>query len=226
MWTVITPFTRRSSLVGLGLFTFGLLAFLPSHQILVAGATGGAAVFRVEEDWRLVLNEPGTEINAPQFHTLMSPTAYPDEIFAQVSWNYREMPAFAPGGLQLQGWAGETCVDDLSVGEASLSCNAETITWTQRLESVGGPLRFSIVNGQSESWGQFGGWGITVALDAGLCSLGGYSPTVSKDNSCVTFGSNRVNVLMITQVRRYYTDGTMTTDTTPRIVFGSLDTAE
>ena len=226
MQNVRTRFTRRWSVTSLTLFAFGLLLMLPSHQLLVAGAADGPTVYRVEEDWRLVLNEPGTDIDAPQFHTLMSPTAYGDQIYALVSWNYRELPDFAAGGLQLQGWAGDDCVDELSVGENSLSRDAETITWTQRLECTGGPLRFTVVNGQSLSWGMFGGWGITVSLDAGVNSLANYSPTVSKDNSCVTFGSNRVNVLMITQVRRYYTDGSMSTDTTPRIVFQSVVNAE
>jgi hypothetical protein len=207
----------------LGLSAFALLLILPSHELLVAGASDGRNVYRVEEDWRLVLNEPGTEINAPQFHTVMSPTAYADEIYALVSWNYREVPEFSPGGLQLQGWAGDDCLDELSVGENSLSRDAETITWTQRLECSGGPMRFSIVNGRSQSWGMFGGWGITIALDAGVSSLMHYSPMVSKANSCVTFGSNRVNVLMITEVRRYYTDGTMSTDGTPVIVFRAFE---
>ena len=48
------------------------------------------SVLRVEEDWKLVLLEPDGLQNAPQFHSVMSPSGDLDSLYAQVTWNYRE----------------------------------------------------------------------------------------------------------------------------------------
>ena len=54
-------------------------------------------VVRVEQDWRLVLNEPDNAVLAPQFHTVMSPFGHLDSFYAQVTWNYQELPDFDEG---------------------------------------------------------------------------------------------------------------------------------
>ena len=69
---------------------------------------------RVEEDWEVVLNDPGEDIDAPQFHTIISPFANLDSFHLQVCWNYRETPEFRPGGMQLIAWLGDWCVGNKS----------------------------------------------------------------------------------------------------------------
>jgi len=76
------------------------------------------SIMRVEEDWVLV--EPDGDVLAPQFHTLMSPFIHLDSFYAQVTWNYWELPEFEPA---MNG--------------------VETL--------------FGVINGQSETWGSFGG---------------------------------------------------------------------
>ncbi len=203
-----------------GLAVFGTLVLLPAQHLPAAGAAdGGPPITRVEEDWELVLNEPGTELTAPQFHTVMSPYADVDSFFVQVSWNYRALPDFVAGGLQLQAQNGDDNLALRSDREEPLSCDAETITWTQQLEAHGTNLVFKVINGQSVSWGAFGGEGTQVQLDAALSNLDTYATSASAANSWVTYGSNRVSLLRITQVRRYSHNELVSTDSTSVIIF-------
>jgi len=175
-------------------------------------------IVRVEEDWVLILNSPNQNANSPQFHTLMSPFGDIDSYYAQVAWNYREIPEFLPGGLQLQAWNGETLIRTRAVGTTQLSTAAETIFWTQALQTNGMALYFSILNGHSLTWGEFGR-DMMIHMDANLGDLSAYSTDVSVANACITYGSNRVNILAIVQVRYYSADGLAAVDSTPRIVY-------
>ncbi len=200
--------------------TFAVFLLLPGGSVTGATATDGeAAIVRVEEDWQLVLNEPDVDTNAPQFHTAMSPYEHMDQEYAQALWNYRELPEFEPGGLQLELWHGEDDLVQRGVGDQSLGRDAETITWTQRLEAGDGAVRFQVLNGRSQSWGRFGGAAMAVAAASGVPSLNAYSPSVSKDNSAITFGAHRVNLLVITEVRRYSAAGLVSVDRTRRVVY-------
>lgn len=175
-------------------------------------------VLVVEEDWMLVLNEPNGAVHSPQFHTIMSPHSDVNTSYAQVLWNYRETPNYVPGGVQLQSYSGETLVRRRSMEYGQLSTVAETVTWTQRLATDGTVLSFEVLNGSSTTWGSFGK---DMRLDdtAYLPDLSNYSPETSARESCVTYGSNRVDSMVITQVRYYGASGLLFTDNTPRVVF-------
>ena len=175
-------------------------------------------VLRVEEDWALVLNEPDGNGDSPQFHTVMSPYSDAGSFFAQVLWNYRETPDFTSGGVQLQSYNGENLIRRRSLEYGQLSASAETITWTQSLTTDGALLSFEVSEGQSTTWGTFGK-DMRIDEDAGLASLNDYSPDVSAKESGVTYGSNRVNTMSITQVRYYGASGLLWVDETPRVVF-------
>src|SRR5262245_5177887 len=111
------------------------------------------AVTHIEEDWELVLNEPNNSKDSPQFHTVMSPVGNLDGFFAQVVWNYRELPDFQAGGLQLQSWNGEDLLRTRTVSTRELSTSAESITWTQSLDTDGSTLSFELKDGESTTWG-------------------------------------------------------------------------
>lgn len=179
-------------------------------------------VIRVEEDWQLVLNDPDSLVRAPQFHTVMSPFANLDSYYAMVIWNYRELPEFAAGGLQIQDWCGENQLGRNSVGEELLSTAAETITWTQRLSVNSAAYTFEIVNGRSQTWGNFGD-NMRVCRSPGGSDLGAYSTSVSTENSWITYGANRVDRLAITQVRYYRQSGTVVVDSNPKVVYEHQD---
>jgi hypothetical protein len=181
----------------------GVCILLTPQTAAIADASDPAAVVRVEEDWVLVLNQPGEEVNSPQFHTVMSPRPHTSGPYMQVSWNYRELPDFEAGGLQLQAWYDDDCISSRDVYEESLSSQAETITWTQELKTTGNELLFRILNGQATSWGSFAGEYVVVSSGADYPNLSGYSPFVSRANSWISYGSNRVTKLVIQEVRWY-----------------------
>ncbi len=185
-----------------------------------AGTTS-FTVLRVEEDWRMVLNEPGELVNAPQWYTVMSPFGHTDSMFVQVSWNFRELPDYMEGGLQIQGWNGDNLVRERSFESAKCSDAAETITWTQVLDTDGTYLTFMITSGNSSTWGSFGypSQNMHISGNAGLADLNSYAPNHSAANSAITFGDNRVERLEITEVRWYGPSGLIYTDPTTRTVF-------
>ncbi len=148
----------------------------------------------------------------------MSPFDHVDESYAQVLWNYRETPNFTAGGVQLQSYHGESLLRRRSMEYGQLSSTAETITWTQRLETNGTLLSFEVTNGVSTTWGTFGK-DMKIDEDANLPDLNGYSPDTSARESCVTYGANRVNLMVITEVRYYGESGLLGVDSTPRVVF-------
>ncbi len=218
MFATTSHSALRWPLLVLATCTFAVLLLLPEHGLPRAAADGEGNIIMVEEDWRLVLNEPGEQINAPQFHTGVGPDWDPSGTYAQLLWNYREDPEYAPGGVQLEGWANDERIQLASVGDTPLSNFAETITWTQRLGVDGQQLTFQIMNGQSTSWGSFGP-NMTVQMSYATAHLNQYSPLVSRWRSGVTYGLNRVNSLVITEVRRYTASGLYSRDTTPIVIF-------
>ena len=178
------------------------------------------AVFRVEEDWELVLNQPGAELESPQFHTVMSPSAGLQSTYFQATFNYRDAETYAPGGMQVQAVRGSDVSAIKEVGSAPLSTTAETVTWTQQIRLKDGTLRFLIKNGQSSSWGSFGGASMLLNTTSTLPNLNGYTTSTSVGNSLITYGSNRVNTLSITRVRYYGSDGSLLhTDESPKLVY-------
>lgn len=193
------------------ILSFGAASLWPSY----ASAPVSDPVLRVEEDWELVVNDPNNNVTSPQFQTVMSPLADLDSYYAQTLWNYRETPDFTPGGVQLQSYVGETLIRKRSVESRILSTSAETITWMQALETDGATLTFSVNNGQSTTWGAFGR-DMNISNTANLPDLNQYDPSVSASNACVTFGGNRVESLVLKEVRYYGASGLLAVDNSPR----------
>ena len=114
------PRTRAHTAFTASSLTIGLAALMVSATPAVWAAPAGT-VIRVEEDWVLVLNQPNDMVTAPQFHTVMSPFGSLDAVFAQVTWNYRELPDFTAGGLQMQAWNGNSFIVERSFGSNKMS---------------------------------------------------------------------------------------------------------
>lgn len=192
---------------------FATAALIP----IEAAAPVTEPVLRVEEDWELVVNEPDGDATSPQFHTVMSPFGHVDSFHAMTLWNYRETPDFVPGGVQLHSYNGETLVRMRSIESGSLSTTAETITWTQSLETDGTTLTFSITDGNSTTWGTFGR-DMNISSSANLSQLNDYDPSTSMLNSCITYGANRVESFKIKRVRYYGASGLLYVDPVDREV--------
>jgi len=197
----------------------GTVCFLLASSILPAQMIG--PVTRVEEDWELVLSAPDGDLLAPQLHTVISPFADLDTYYAQITWNYRELPDFAPGGFQVQGWVGENVVDVRSFDLEAFSRQSERFIWTQVMAVSEGWTAFAVVNGFSPTWGSFGGIEAVIYDFTGLSDLSAYSPEVSVRNSLITYGANRVQWLGIREVRYFGPDGELLyRDVMPRVVYG------
>jgi len=201
----------------------GVAVCVSMLTIAPAGASipEGAQVVKIEEDWKLVLNEPNNAGNSPQFHTIMSPYGDLMNVYLQTTWNYWETPEFNPGGLQLQARYNDFYIyGEGYLGSSQLSTNAETITWTQVMETNGEVISFIIDKGQSLTWGAFGGETMKLQGGVHIPDLSGYDPNVSVKNSWITYGANRVDLLVITGIRYYGPgDELLYEDTTQRVVY-------
>lgn len=206
----------------LALATSGSLAF----ALAVAQADGtdqasptSQTADAIEEDWELVVASPDVTGVGPQITTVMSPTGDLSKPFVAYDMNYREYPTFTAGGMQIQLWSKKAVVSTSSQGTNQFQTANETVTWTQRMHLADGSIRYSVRNGQSTTWGNFGHTDATnfrVTYNADLTSMAGYDPADTVKNSGVSFQSDRVTSLKLVKVR-YYSNGSLYyTDTTSR----------
>lgn len=177
-------------------------------------------IVRVEEDWEMVVSEPDPATDGPQVTCMFSPVGNASWLNAHFEINVRTLPHFAPGGLQLQLWYGEQPIyHNHHSSSAVMSTSGETVRWTQAMALDGGLLSFEIVNGESTTWGPFGGQGyLRASVAIGLTDLSGYSPNVSVANSAIGYAGNRVESLVLKRVRLITADGEVNEDDTPRYV--------
>ncbi len=212
VWGRIAP---RWQAVGLAMFatvvfTAGLGAQSPSPD-----------VYRVEEDWELVVGQPDLDSNGPQVTCAISPAGM-QTAYCAFDINYHTQPDYSAGGLQLHTWDPTDPVEIAnSVHTGMLQYSGETVTWTQTMTWYDNVLMFRVLNGQSQSWGNFGGPDGMLALNlpTTLSNLDGYDPNVSLDNSGVSFASNLVSSLTLMAIRWYDVNGNLIQQvTTPQVV--------
>ena len=98
--------------------------------------------------------------------------------------------------------------------------NDELVTWTQYLRRDGDKLLFGLASAASDTWGDFSG--LEVAAPRGDRNLNDYSPEDSVRQSGVTYGGNRVASFVLLRTRKYFADGTVQSDATPRVVFSAV----
>src|SRR5262249_49793026 len=113
-------------------------------------------------------------------------------------------------GMELQLWFQGQLLGWQSAYDGVLATMHEKIAWTQRLELKEGKLWFSVVAGQSATWGAFGaGNSLQLSIDTTLPELNSYQPILAVENSGVVFASNRVDSLVLKTVRGYSADGSL-----------------
>jgi hypothetical protein len=208
----------------------GVRAALIAVLLVLALPRPAASLFgvvvRVEEDWSLTVNQPNARLASPQISTQMARAPWASR-FCNFHLNSIDLPAFQLGGLQLQAWSGSTNINVYtSSNTATMSTDNELVTWTQYLRSDGTTLKFGIgtlqscvAGSSSTTWGDFSG--MEIAVPGASTILDFYSPDYSVQNSGVTFGANRVDTLTLVQIRYYYSDGSIVTDSNPRLVYSA-----
>jgi hypothetical protein len=206
------------------LSTTALTVCLASAPGLNAQTGGGASTVAdaVEEDWQLVVAAPDPVGIGPQITTCMDPDPATPPTFIAFDLNYSEYPVFTAGGMQVQAWSAGSVLGYSSQGNAIFNTPNETITWTQRMSVSTGTLRYRVKNGQSTTWGTFGGSGmLTVSMPTNLADMGAYDPSDSVKRSGVSWESNLVTSLTLLRVRYYANRQLIQTDSTPRVVYSS-----
>ena len=193
--------------------------------ICVAAAPASAAqpIVRVEEDWELVVGEPDLTTNGPQVTTVITPLNNVNGVHATFEVNHQTQPGYVAGGMQVQVWNGETPVAAKKGSkDGQLHHAGEAVRWTQSMELQGGNLIFEVSDGNSSSWGTFGGQGyLRLSVGTSLSNLNGYNPDCSADHTGIGYGSNRVAILVLKEVRIYDAQGLIATDSTQRVVHES-----
>ncbi len=198
-----------------------LLAALVAAYCLAEGAAAEPGpVVRIEEDWSIEIGVPDPSENAPQIITVLSPTDSLNGVHVVFELNHATLPEYQAGGMQLQRWHGDQSLDVHNFPNLkALGIENETITYTMTMSLEGNQLKFEVLNGNSSTWGNFGGQGyLKSILPTDLTHLGSYSLNTSVEHSRVGFASHRVKKFVRTQVRYYSIDGLVATDTTERVV--------
>jgi hypothetical protein len=188
----------------------------------MAQPSGKPPADQVEEDWQVIVANPDSVPVAPQVTTITSPNSDPAGSFVTFYLNYQDYPSWSPGGLQVKAYdpASSPPLRDWSKAESGVcETQGETITWTQRMSLSGGNLQYSVVNGQSSTWGTFGQGGtLRVSMPCTLSDLGSYKPDYSVSKSGVSWQKDRVGSMTLVQVRYYSGGQLISTDSTARPV--------
>jgi hypothetical protein len=197
-----------------------LATFVLACSISLGRTSSYDAPDQVEEDWQVVIASPNPDEVGPQITTCMSPVADGSAPFVALDMNYRDVQTFQPGGLQLNVYSSGNVLDSSTQGSALCQTANETITWTQRMSIASGQVTYTIVNGQSTTWGQFGqNAGLDpVNFPASVTWLDSYSPDVSVAKSGAGWQSNRVGSMTLLRVRYYRNGQLLSTDNTSRSV--------
>ena len=210
--------TSALTLAGLILFAVCVVATAP------ASAQTLSNVVQIEEHWELQIAQPDMDRSAPQTTMVMSPTADLGEIHFLFTLNHVSAPGFEAGGLQAELWDGDNMVDETVASEIGALGHAdEVIRWVQRLSLVDGTLTFEVLNGESETWGQFGSEDLSFSVPTSLIRLNAYKPAVSIGESQVSYAENRVVSLVLTKLRWVKDNGQVHEQNAPIPVDTSLD---
>lgn len=159
-------------------------------------------VVHIEEHWELTVGGPEIDRCAPQVSLVMSPTGDMDGNYFVFLLNHSTSPGFTAGGLQMQHWKGDLLVSTRNSYHADiLSYDNETIRWVQKLSIRDGKVVFDVDDGESDSWGSFGnGDGLFMPTNYSLARLNDYQPSISINESGITFAGNRVSSLVLTKL--------------------------
>jgi len=134
------------------------------------------------------------------------------------------VPDYVPGGVQVQLWDGGTFVQSHSAHNGTaLWRSEEVVTWTQRISLQDSHVAFQVRDGDSQTWGTFGGDELSLSATTSLSGLNAYRPSVSLSESQVGYAQNRVGSLTLTKLIWVTDDGQTHEQDAPIPIDTSLD---
>ncbi|GIW88496.1 MAG: hypothetical protein KatS3mg108_2820 [Isosphaeraceae bacterium] len=207
-----------------------MIAWLGGVALVVGGWLGSAdgpgaiptGVTRVEEDWELVVGVPDPTNSGPQITTVMSPMIQAPWIQMTFNLNYRDDP-FAGGGMQIRLWSDKQVIAQKSVSAQQIATANETIGWTQAISLNSGILTLEVKNGNSTTWGTFGGSALRLQVATSLPNLDGYQVSESVANSGCGYQSNRVRLMRLKEVRYYVGNELVVRDDQPKVLLANAE---
>jgi hypothetical protein len=192
------------------------IAMLAVLAASVTHAQTPAGTDEVQEDWELVIRDTSPDETAPQIAAIISPIENIKAEYGVLELNHTTQPDYVDGGIQLQRWYGKDVMSYCPpTAHDRLNTAGEKITFTMTMKLTGTNLVFGVINGKSETWGDFGGttgnWKSQAVTD--YPDLNRYDRRVSVTHTRIGFASNLVQSFKQTNVR-YYVNGTLVkTDT-------------
>jgi len=214
----------------------GMLGGIALLAVIAATVTGGSLtaqvngtdVYRIEEDWQLVIGTPDNDLVVPQVTCTISP-ADMNTAYCAFDVNFHSQPGWSAGGMQVHTWDPSDPIEySNAVASGTMNTANETVTWTQTmsLNPNTSTIRFQVINGNSTTWGNFGGnpvdgfsGHLVLSINTALPNLNSYDPNVSLDNSGVSFGGNEVISQTLMAIRYIDINGKVIAQvTTPQLV--------
>lgn len=170
-------------------------------------------VYKVEEDWEMVVNEPDVANNSPQVTFFTSPSTGNEDSYFQLQMNYHADEDYSSGGFHVAAVDGGAMMDEArSVTRKTLATDDDQIRWTSVMAVINNRALFAVRDGHGQQWGDFGGPDYLVrTVPSPVSDLSGYHHQQSLDNVDIGFGKNRVSRITLKAVRLFYTDGQVTT---------------
>lgn len=187
----------------------GLCGGLQGQELLAEEPT----VYKVEEDWEVVVNEPDPSNNSPQITFFTSPSYLSEETYFQLQLNYHAADSYSSGGFHVASVIDDQMVDEArSKTRKNLATNNDVIRWTSVMAVIGNHALFAVRDGQGSEWGSFGGPDYLVRMvPSPVPDLSHYRYQQSLDAVDVGFGKNRVSQITLKAVRMFYTNGHVAT---------------
>lgn len=212
-------FSNRS----LAMLALAALTFTAAPASAQTDPLAGVDVIRVEEDWILDVADPDPAADCPQIVTVFGPSDPETGTHCLFELNHGTLPGFIQGGMQIQVWWGDYLVGyQQQFAPTELYVAVERVSFSTVTKLHSGNLEMFIDNGESVTWGQFGHHVATgqlkVQLGTSRTNLNNYDSENSVTHSKVSYGANRVNQFMRTEVRYYTAAGLHHTDEADRVV--------
>ncbi|QDT06123.1 hypothetical protein K227x_45300 [Rubripirellula lacrimiformis] len=163
-------------------------------------------VWKIEEDWEMVILQPDPQSNSPQVSFTTSPSTEVDDVYFQLQMNHSDS---AGGGIHVAAVLDDKIVDESQSDiRSALSIDGDHVSWTTVMAVIDDRICFAVKDGYGQDWGNFGGPEYVVRMQRrDILDLSKYRPINSLDSVDINFGANRISSSKMLKVRLYYTSG-------------------